>query len=188
VVRPAPHGAVGGREPLQRVQSVPRCFEIPHNVEAGALNVETISAFDAPAYTGGKVPEDLLPLLVSPEWVEEFKAPRLSSKRFPNSCQPVLCGLRVHRCGHGNSAVPPLLDCGSASVEVNVVRPARVIMRCPSGGRSTLSSPQRRPVWPRSVERLGVVARLSGSACCGSWPRCAPGPWPGHDQGRCSGL
>jgi hypothetical protein len=26
-----------------------------------------------PAYTGEKVPEDLLPLLVSPEWVEERK-------------------------------------------------------------------------------------------------------------------
>jgi hypothetical protein len=91
------------------------------------LNVETISAFDAPAYTGGKVPEDLLPLLVSPEWVEEFKAPRLSSKRFPNACQPVLYGSRVHRCGHGGRAVPPLHDDGSAFVEVNVVRPATFI-------------------------------------------------------------
>jgi hypothetical protein len=36
-------------------------------------HVETISAFDTPAYTGEKVPEDLLPLLVSPEWVEERK-------------------------------------------------------------------------------------------------------------------
>jgi hypothetical protein len=36
-------------------------------------HVETISAFDTPAYTGEKVPEDLLPLLVSPEWVEECK-------------------------------------------------------------------------------------------------------------------
>jgi hypothetical protein len=36
-------------------------------------DVETISAFDTPAYTGEKVPEDLLPLLVSPEWVEERK-------------------------------------------------------------------------------------------------------------------
>jgi hypothetical protein len=34
-------------------------------------HVETISAFDTPAYTGEKVAEDLLPLLVSPEWVEE---------------------------------------------------------------------------------------------------------------------
>jgi hypothetical protein len=36
-------------------------------------HVETISAFDTPTYTGEKVPEDLLPLLVSPEWVEERK-------------------------------------------------------------------------------------------------------------------
>jgi hypothetical protein len=36
--------------------------------------VETISAFDTPAYTGEKVPEDLPPLLVSPEWVEERKS------------------------------------------------------------------------------------------------------------------
>jgi hypothetical protein len=36
-------------------------------------HVETISAFDTPAYTGEKVPDDLLPLLVSPEWVEERK-------------------------------------------------------------------------------------------------------------------
>jgi hypothetical protein len=33
----------------------------------------TVSAFDTPAYTGEKVPEELLPLLVSPEWVEERK-------------------------------------------------------------------------------------------------------------------
>jgi hypothetical protein len=56
-----------------------------------------------------------------------LKAPRLSSKRFPNACQPVLYGLRVHRCGHGGRAVPPLLDDGSAFVEVNVVRPATFI-------------------------------------------------------------
>jgi hypothetical protein len=36
-------------------------------------HVITISAFDTPAYTGEKVPEELLPLLVSPEWVEERK-------------------------------------------------------------------------------------------------------------------
>jgi hypothetical protein len=36
-------------------------------------HVETISAFDTPAYTGERVLEDLLPLLVSPEWVEERK-------------------------------------------------------------------------------------------------------------------
>jgi hypothetical protein len=36
-------------------------------------HVITVSAFDTPAYTGEKVPEDLLPLLVSPEWVEERK-------------------------------------------------------------------------------------------------------------------
>jgi hypothetical protein len=36
-------------------------------------HVETISAFDTPAYTGERVPEELLPLLVSPEWVEERK-------------------------------------------------------------------------------------------------------------------
>jgi len=36
-------------------------------------HVETISAFDTPAYTGQRVPEDLLPLLDSPEWVEERK-------------------------------------------------------------------------------------------------------------------
>src|SRR5215207_6812260 len=55
------------------------------------------------------------------------RAPRLSSKRFPNGGQPVLYGLRIHRCGHGDRAVPPLLNCGSAFVEVNVVRPATVI-------------------------------------------------------------
>jgi hypothetical protein len=36
-------------------------------------HVETISAFDTPAYTGEKVPDELLPLLVSPQWVEERK-------------------------------------------------------------------------------------------------------------------
>jgi hypothetical protein len=36
--------------------------------------VKRISAFDTPAYTGEKVPEELLALLVSPEWVEERKA------------------------------------------------------------------------------------------------------------------
>ena len=35
--------------------------------------VNRISAFDTPAYTGEKVPEELLVLLVSPEWVEERK-------------------------------------------------------------------------------------------------------------------
>ena len=35
--------------------------------------VKRISAFDTPAYTGEKVPEELLPLLVSREWVEERK-------------------------------------------------------------------------------------------------------------------
>jgi hypothetical protein len=30
-------------------------------------------AFDTPAYTGEQVPAELLPLLVSPEWVEERK-------------------------------------------------------------------------------------------------------------------
>jgi hypothetical protein len=35
--------------------------------------VITVWAFDTPAYTGEKVPEELLPLLVSPEWVEERK-------------------------------------------------------------------------------------------------------------------
>jgi hypothetical protein len=32
-----------------------------------------VSAFDTPAFTGEEVPADLLPLLVSPEWVEERK-------------------------------------------------------------------------------------------------------------------
>jgi hypothetical protein len=36
-------------------------------------HVETIGAFDTPAYTGQEVPAELLPLLVSPEWVEERK-------------------------------------------------------------------------------------------------------------------
>jgi hypothetical protein len=35
--------------------------------------VKKISAFDTPAYTGEQVPAELLPLLVSPEWVEERK-------------------------------------------------------------------------------------------------------------------
>jgi hypothetical protein len=35
--------------------------------------VKEISAFDTPAYTGEEVPAELLPLLVSPEWVEERK-------------------------------------------------------------------------------------------------------------------
>jgi phage terminase large subunit len=33
----------------------------------------TVSAFDIPAYTGESVRADLLPLLVSPEWMEERK-------------------------------------------------------------------------------------------------------------------
>jgi hypothetical protein len=36
-------------------------------------HVITVSAFDTPAYTGEEVPEELLPLLVSPERVEERK-------------------------------------------------------------------------------------------------------------------
>ena len=36
-------------------------------------HVETISALDTPACTGEEVPAELLPLLVSPEWVEERK-------------------------------------------------------------------------------------------------------------------
>src|SRR5215218_7234643 len=35
--------------------------------------VKRISAFDTPAYTGEEVPEELLPRLVSPEWVDERK-------------------------------------------------------------------------------------------------------------------
>jgi hypothetical protein len=35
--------------------------------------VKRISTFDTPAYTGEKVPEELMALLVSPEWVEERK-------------------------------------------------------------------------------------------------------------------
>jgi hypothetical protein len=35
--------------------------------------VKEISAFDTPAYTGEEVPAEPLPLLVSPEWVEERK-------------------------------------------------------------------------------------------------------------------
>jgi hypothetical protein len=35
--------------------------------------VKKISAFDTPAWTGEEVPAELLPLLVSPEWVEERK-------------------------------------------------------------------------------------------------------------------
>jgi hypothetical protein len=36
-------------------------------------HVIKVSAFDTPAYTGKEVPDELLPLLVSPEWVEERK-------------------------------------------------------------------------------------------------------------------
>ena len=36
-------------------------------------HVITVSAFDTPAYTGEQIPEELLPLLVAPEWVEERK-------------------------------------------------------------------------------------------------------------------
>jgi len=36
-------------------------------------HVIMVSAFDTPAYTGEEVPEELLPLIVSPEWVEERK-------------------------------------------------------------------------------------------------------------------
>jgi hypothetical protein len=38
-------------------------------------HVITVPAFDTPAYTGEEIPEELLPLLVSPEWVEERKLP-----------------------------------------------------------------------------------------------------------------
>jgi hypothetical protein len=50
--------------------------------------VITVSAFDTPAYTGEKVPDELLPLLVSSEWVEERKVrwghhqPHLFSPKF----------------------------------------------------------------------------------------------------------
>jgi hypothetical protein len=89
--------------------------------------------------------------------------------------------------GRGNSAVPPLLDCGSVLVEVNVVRPATIIIRCLSGGRSTLSSPWHRP-GRAAIGGNGSVwsPRFSGSACLGSWLRCAPGHWPGHDPVLCS--
>jgi hypothetical protein len=62
-------------------------------------HVETISAFDTPAYTGEKVLEELLPLLVSPEWVEERKlrwgvsSPIYQSKvlgEFPNISDDML--------------------------------------------------------------------------------------------------
>jgi hypothetical protein len=36
-------------------------------------HVITVSALDTQTYTGEKVPEELRPLLVSPEWVEERK-------------------------------------------------------------------------------------------------------------------
>jgi replicative DNA helicase Mcm len=36
-------------------------------------HVIKVSAFDTPAYTGEQVPPELLPLLISPEWVEERK-------------------------------------------------------------------------------------------------------------------
>jgi hypothetical protein len=67
----------------------------------------------------------------------------------------VLYGLRVPRCGHGGRAVPPLHDDGSVFVEVNVVRPATFICDALSGGRSTLSSPERRP--DGSYRRIGGV-------------------------------
>jgi hypothetical protein len=37
VVRSAPHGAIGGRESLQRIQGVARCFEVAHDIKVGAL-------------------------------------------------------------------------------------------------------------------------------------------------------
>src|SRR5215213_2114124 len=43
--------------------------------------VKRISAFDTPAYTGEQWPPELLPLLVSPEWVEERKTPGASTAR-----------------------------------------------------------------------------------------------------------
>jgi hypothetical protein len=36
--------------------------------------VKKVSAFDTPAYTGEQVPTELLPLLVSPEWVESARS------------------------------------------------------------------------------------------------------------------
>src|SRR5215218_2518320 len=40
VVGPAPHGAIGGRESLQRIQGVARCFEVAHDVKVGALWID----------------------------------------------------------------------------------------------------------------------------------------------------
>ena len=47
-------------------------------------NVGTISAFDTPAYTGEKVPDELLPLLVSLEWTDltRLRLVRTSSVDF----------------------------------------------------------------------------------------------------------
>ena len=78
-------------------------------------HVETISAFDTPAYTGEKVPEELLPLLVSPEWVEERScggaSPRRSTSRkswasFPDVSDDTLLqpsGSRRRRNDHSSA-------------------------------------------------------------------------------------
>src|SRR5829696_5098078 len=87
---------------------------------------------------------------------------------------------------HGNSAVPPLHNCESAFVEVNVVRPAMVI--CDALGRALHVELSSAPTGNGSYRRNGSVwsPRVSGSACRGSWPRCAPGPWPAPALARCT--
>ncbi len=77
-------------------------------------------------------------------------------------------------------AVPPLFDCGSAFVEVNVVRPATVICDALSGGRSTLSSPRRRPSMA-AIRRNGLVwSTAQGSVA--SVRGCAVRPGIGPDM------
>jgi hypothetical protein len=71
-------------------------------------HVITVAAFDTPASTGEEVPDELSPLLVSPEWVEERKlrwgvtSPIYQSKvlgEFPDQAWTAITG-PCGCCGH----------------------------------------------------------------------------------------
>jgi hypothetical protein len=65
--------AVSPRRPASPGADNSRVLAIGNLMIPGHISRRSVSAFDTPAYTGEEVPKELLPLLVSPEWVEERK-------------------------------------------------------------------------------------------------------------------
>lgn len=82
---------------------------------ASGWNVISISAFDTPAFTGEEVPDKLLELLTSPEWVEERKkrwgegSPIYQSKvlgEFPEVTDDTLLSPRMIREAQQRTILP----------------------------------------------------------------------------------